>query len=406
MRARRQASLSLAALLAHKVRTALALASVGVGVTAVLLTSAAGAGAEREVVARIEAMGTNLLIVRPAQVKRLVGRAAVRGAATSLVPADSDEIACLGEVSEAAPAAEFAAKVKAARVATVATVRGTTPAYRAVRRLTLRAGRFFDATDDLAARRVAVLGARVAATLFPAQDAVGRDIRVRGVPFEVIGVLPPRGVLADGSDEDGQVLVPIRAAMRRLMNVTWLSGIFVSARSEDAARPATSAIVALLASRHRFTGAAGGPDFEVQDGARYLQMQRQTASSLSGLSAGLGILALGVGGAGILGLMLMTVRERTAEIGLRMAVGARPRDVFVQFALEAILLALAGWAAGLAAGAAGSTVVALATGWPVAVPSRALLASFAMSVLVGVGAGAFPARRASRVPPIQALLTE
>jgi putative ABC transport system permease protein len=406
MRATRQARLSWAALVAHKLRTGLALASIAAGVAAVLLTGAIGAGAEREVVDRIEAMGTNVLIVRPAQVKRLVARPTIGGTATSLVPADADEIAALSSVAQAAPAAEAAARVKAGRVAMVATVRGTTPEYRSIRRLALRDGRFFDKEDDSGARRVAVLGARVADTLFPGGGALGSELRVRGVPFTVIGLLPPRGVLADGSDEDGQVLVPLRAAMRRVFNVTWLNGVFVSAASESRVQAATIEIAALLRSRHGTRLQAPGDDFEVQDGTRYLQMQRQAASGLSRLSAGLGGLALVIGGAGILALMLLTVKERTAEIGLRMAVGARPRDVFVQFVLEAILLALVGWTAGAAVGAAGAVALGAGTGWPVAVPTGELFSSLAMAMVTGVAAGAFPARRASLIPPMQALLAK
>lgn len=404
MRLGRSARLAVAALAAQRTRAGLTLAGIAVGVASVLVTTAIGAGAQREIVGRIEAMGTNLLVVRPAQVRRLAARSAVRGQVTSLVPADAEAIGSLAAVSRAAAAAETAAKVKAGTTTMVATVRGTSPDYFRIRRLRLQAGRFFDESDDADARRVAVIGARVAATLFAGRDAVGRDIRVRGVPFVVVGVLPARGVLADGSDEDAQVLVPLRTAMRRVLNVTWLNGIFVGAARRESTAEAADGIRALLRARHGRGGRTAGDDFEVQDGRRYLAMQQATADSLTKLGAGLGGLALLVGGAGIVALMFLSVKERTAEIGLRIAVGARPRDVFAQFVLEAILLALGGWTAGAGVAAAAAAAVALGTSWPVGLPVPALLASFAMAVGVGVGAGVIPARRASLVPPYAALV--
>jgi putative ABC transport system permease protein len=404
MKLTRGARLSVSALLAHRGRTLLAVASIAVGAAAVLVTGAIGTGAEREIVGRIEAMGTNLLIVRPAQVKRLAARATIRGAVTSLVPEDVEAIGALASVVGAAPAAETAARVKAGTASMLATVRGTSPAYLAVRRLRVEDGRFLAPGDDDSSRRVAVLGARVARTLFPDAAVLGREIRVSGVPFDVVGVLPSRGVLADGSDEDNQVLVPIRTAMRRVLNRTWLNSVFVAVRSADRMPEAAADIRVLLRDRHQRRSGGGDDDFEVQDSTRYLQMQQRAADSLQRLSGGLGVLALLMGGTGILALMFLSVKERTTEIGLRMAVGARPRDVFAQFVLEAILLALGGWTAGVAVAALGAAAVALGTSWPVGLPVTALVASLGMAVTIGTGAGALPARRASLVPPIKALL--
>jgi putative ABC transport system permease protein len=406
MRPGRSARLSVAALAAQRARAGLTLAGIAIGVASVLVTAAIGAGAQREIAGRIDAMGTNLLVVRPAQVRRLVSRGTVRGQVTSLVREDAEAIASLPAVDLAAPAAETSARVKAGTAVMVATVRGTSPDYLRIRRLRLRAGHFFDESDDAGANRVAVIGARVASTLFPRRDPIGQEIRVRGVPFDVVGVLPVRGVLADGSDEDAQVLVPLRTAMRRLLNVTWLNGIFVGAARRERTAEAAEGIRALLRARHGRRGRMTGDDFEVQDGRRYLAMQQATADSLTKLGAGLGGLALLVGSVGIVALMLLSVKERTAEIGLRIAVGATPRDVFAQFVLEAILLALGGWVAGACVAAAAAAAIALGTSWPVALPVPALLVSFAMAAGVGVGAGVFPAQRASLVPPHTALVAK
>ncbi|HYU34491.1 MAG TPA: ABC transporter permease [Thermoanaerobaculia bacterium] len=397
---------SVKALLAHRLRVTLALSSVAMGVAGVLLTGALGKGAESEILRDLDAMGTDLLVVRPATVKRLVARKTVQGLVTSLKIEDAEAIAELALAGEAVPGADGTLKVKAGSGALVTTVLGTTPAFPGVRRFRVRGGRFFDAEDDRGARRVAVLGARVEERLFPGEDPVGRSIRIRGVPYEVIGTLEAKGVQADGSDEDNQIIVPLRTALRRIFNVTWLSTVFVRVSDPRRMDEAEAGIGALLRERHRL-GRNGKPDdFAVQNKTRFLAAQKETAESLTLLTTGLAALALLVGGAGILALMLLSVRERTGEIGLRMAVGARPRDILVQFLAEATVLALGGWFAGVAAGALGAGAVALGTEWKIGLPLPALLASLAMAAATGLGFGAFPARKASLLPPIQALSAE
>jgi putative ABC transport system permease protein len=299
---------------------------------------------------------------------------------------------------------ERSVRVKANDVAATARLVGTTASFVTVRRFALRSGRFFDDDDDRHARRVVVLGARVADALFDDGDAVGRRVRVRGVPFDVIGVLAPKGALADG-DEDNQALVPVRTALRRVFNTTWLSAIFVSVRDPRAVADAERDVGATLDDRHRAARGAGGRDFEVQNTTKFYELQRRTADALGRLTTWLAAIALVVGGTGIMALMLLSVRERTGEIGLRIAVGARPRDVLAQFLVEATALALGGWLVGVALGAAGAGALAAATSWRVATPWPAVLVSLGTALAVGLGFGAVPARRASLVPPMRALLT-
>ncbi|HEU4994090.1 MAG TPA: ABC transporter permease [Gemmatimonadaceae bacterium] len=402
MKLRRTITLSLRTLFSHRLRTTLALASVSVGAAAVVLSGAVGTGVERDVQRSIDRLGVNLLVVRPVAVKRSASRREFSGAVTTLRFEDYLAIAALPLVANAAPDVEGTARVKAGAFSTVTTIRGTTPAYLAIRRFELRSGRFIDDDDTRGADRVAVLGARVAESLFDA-DPVGQQIWIRGVTFDVIGVLAPRGALADG-DLDNQVVIPVRTASRRLFNVTWLSMVYVSARGGDAGSTAAAgrAIEDVLRARHR-AGTAGGQDFEVQDAARFFSMQRQVADTLTGFSSTLAAIALFVGGTGIMALMLLSVKERTSEIGLRMAVGAEPRDVLTQFLLESSALSLGGWLAGMLLGAVGATVVQLATEWQVGAPLQAILASFAMAVVIGLGFGAIPARRAAMIPPVRAL---
>jgi putative ABC transport system permease protein len=428
MKLRRSFRMSVRALFAHKTRAALALASVAAGVAAVLITSAIGTGAQQEVSRKIETIGTNLLIVRPAQVERLASRKTIRGVVTTLIAEDAEAIAALPSVADAAPGVDRPVRVKAGPYTSMTKVLGTTPPFLRIRNFRVQHGRFFDERDDL--QRVAVLGSGTAAALFPGGEAVGAEVRIRGVPFAVIGVLEAKGVTPDGGDEDNQILVPFRTAMRRVFNTTWLTTVFVTAGSPlecggnrlrfpirafqraeaseyesggDCLRTpnvevARADIEQLLRARHR------REDFAVQNTTKFLSMQKQTADFLTLLATGLGGIALVVGGAGILALMLLSVRERTSEIGLRMAVGATPNDILAQFLFEATLLALGGWMAGLVIGSIGAAAVALGTEWTLAVPVDALLASAVMVVITGLGFGAFPARKASLLPPIEALL--
>ncbi|MEP6620647.1 MAG: ABC transporter permease [bacterium] len=395
--------MSVNALAAHRLRTALALSSVGAGVAAVILSSAVGAGAQRDVERRISAMGANLLVVRPAQVKRFVARKEIRGTATTLRLDDYRAILALPLVVNAAPTIEGAVRLKSTSVIVKTMIVGTTAAFPLVRRFELRTGRFFDDDDDLAARRVAVLGARVADALFDV-NPVGTQIRIGGIAFDVIGVLRPKGVQADG-DEDNQVLVPVRTALRRVFNTTWLSSVLVTARDKEGVATAASEIVTTLTQRHGATR-EGQPDFEVQNVSRLFALQQQATSSLRGLTTGLAAIALCIGGTGIMALMLLQVKARTSEIGLRVAVGARPRDILAQFLAEAVLLALGGWLAGVFLGAVGAVTVAVRTTWPIVAPIPAVAASFTMAVLMGLGFGAMPARRASMIPAVRALSSQ
>jgi putative ABC transport system permease protein len=393
---------SVQGLIAHRARASLAVASVATGVAAVFVTSAIGKGAEREVLRGVEAMGTNLVVVRPAQAKRLVARKQVRGAVTSLRIEDQEAMARLADVAAVAPSVDGAVRVKAGAGSMAASLVGTTATLAGLRNLSLRAGRFIDADDEEGGRRVAVLGDRVAETLFAGKEAVGETIRARGIPFEVIGVLRAKGVLADGSDQDNQIFIPVRTALRRVFNTRRLGAVFVGVRDPVHMDEAEMEVRGLLHERHRLV--EGKPDdFAVQNQAKLLTMQKITADSITLLASGLAGVSLLVGGTGILALMLLSVKERTTEIGLRMAVGARPRDILLQFLTEAGLLALAGWVAGATVGGLATLALSVGTEWRVGLPTETVLASFAMTAVSGLGFGAFPARKAARLPPIRAL---
>ena len=406
MRLLRGIAISVRALFAHKVRAVLALASVAVSVGAVVVVSAIGAGAKREILRQTDRMGADLLVVRPAQVKNSAARKQIRGVVSTLTEQDEEAIEDLPAVRAAVPGQENTVTAKAGDRSMSVRVLGTTAPYLDVCRFQLERGRFLDNEDNRHARRVAVLGMRLDQELFPGQNAIGQDLRIRGVPFEVIGVLKAKGIQADGSEQDNQVVIPIRTALRRVFNLRWLNPIFVRVRSPGEMSAAEAGIAQLLRSRHRLESHSQPDDFVIQNKTRTLLTQRQIADSLTTLGVGLAGVSLLLGGVGILALMLMTVKERTSEIGLRLAVGARPADILVQFLAEAVLLALAGWLAGLAAGVTGAAAVALLAQWKVEISTSTLLISLGTVLVAGVGFGTYPARRASLITPIRALQVE
>jgi|SRR5579863_4510218 len=393
------------ALLAHKVRAVLALASIAVSVGAVVVVSAIGTGAQREILRQTANLGTNLLVVRPVQVRNSAARKQIRGVVTTLTEGDDFAIREMNLVGAAVPGFENTVTAKFKNRSMSVQVLGTTSDYLAVCRYQIAKGRFLDDDDNTQAERVAVLGARVDQELFPGRDAVGHDVRLRGIPFEVIGVLKSKGIQADGSDQDNQVVIPIRTALRRMFNLIWLNPIFVSIRDPSQMSAAQAGIAQLLRARHRL-GDRKPDDFAIQDKTKALATQRKIADSLTELAVGLAGISLIVGGIGILALMLMSVKERTSEIGLRMAVGARSKDIFFQFLADAMMLATSGWLAGMLIGVAGAFAAGYFAQWKIAIEPSMLAASFAMVFGSGIVFGAYPARRASLIPPIQALQVE
>lgn len=403
MRLRRRLRSTLHPLRAYPLRTALALFGIAVGVAAFLVAQAIGAGAQLEMDRAIEAFGTDLLLVKPLPVKVRADRRQFAGFATTLQPEDVVAIAALPSIRAAAPAIEESVRVKAGAIAVRTKVRGTTEAYLRLRRFVVAEGRFLLPEDECAAGRVAVLGASVARALFPEGGAVGRELRVRGVPFEIVGTLAPKGATTDSADQDNQVLVPISTALRRVFNARWLTSAYVGVAEPSAMDEAETAVAALLRARHRHGSGEWTDDFAVQNTVKTRAAQSELTAALGRYGSGLALVALFVGGAGMLALMLLSVRERTGEIGLRMAIGARPRDILFQFLAESGILAVAGWMVGVVLGGLGTVAVALGTGWTIVVPAQAGVIALAIVVAIGIGFGALPAGRAARIPPVKAI---
>jgi len=354
---------------------------------------------------RIRAMGTDLLIVSAGQVKVIAGRARQIGNVTTLLPSDADALAAeCPDVRLAAPAITRKLPVKHDDLATTTTVLGMSGAWAPIRGATVASGRFFGDDEERAARRLAVLGPTVAANLFGGRDPVGETVRIGGVPFEVAGLLVARGTDTAGQDQDDVVVVPARTALRRIFNVDHVDNVYVQAvpgRSSQAAIQVRD----VLRERHRLRPGRAD-DFTVQDQAVVLEAEQSSARAFTLLVGAVSAVALLIGGVGVLAVLLIAVRERGREIGLRRAIGATRRDVQTQFLVEAAVLGTAGAAAGLVAGTAAALLVAAIAGWPVRLSPWAMLVAVVVSIAVSVLSGVLPARRAARLDPVTALRGE
>jgi putative ABC transport system permease protein len=370
---------------------------------------AIGEGAEREVVTRVRAMGRNMLVVNAGPQERRAGRVLVRGAIVeTLTLADASAIAEeSGFVARVAPSFDDPKQITHRDLSTGATVRGTTHEYGIIRDFPTSAGRFFTAEEDRAGLRVAVLGSVIAERLFPDSDPIGQVIRIGRVPFEVVGVLISKGISVDGSaQEDNQVIVPINAALRRVFNADFLKMIYLEVTSPTLMDEAEQEVGAILRERHRLERYGRPDDFRIQNQRVIMDAELATVASFRTMITGMGAVALAVGGVGILSIMLLSVRERRSEIGLRVAVGARRRDVWVQFLVEAIVLGGAGGLLGLVLGISASSVVSVATEWTAVVTAPSIVLAVASALTVGVVFGVYPAFRAASWDPIEALRTE
>lgn len=405
----RNVTLSRKALGRHKARTILALSGTAVGVATVLAMVAVGEGAERDVVTRVQAMGRNMLVVNAAPEERRGDRSLVRGATVrTLTPGDAEAIRAQSTfVMRVAPSTDATKQVTHRDRSTAATVRGTTSEYELIRAFPTSTGRFFTAEENRAGLRVAVLGSQVAQRLFPETDPDGEIVRIERVPFEIVGVLIPKGISVDGAaEEDNQVLVPINTALRRVFNIDYLKMIYLEVSDATLMDEAAEEVSAILRERHRLSRYGRPDDFAIQNQRVVMEAELATVASFRTMTTGMGAVALVVGGVGILSIMLLSVRERRSEIGLRIAVGARRRDVWLQFLIEAVVLGGAGGLLGLVLGIGASWIVSAWTEWTAVVTSTSIATAVASALTLGVVFGVYPAVRAASWDPIDALRTQ
>ncbi|MCC7541671.1 MAG: ABC transporter permease [Deltaproteobacteria bacterium] len=387
-------------LLANRMRTALTALGMIIGVGAVVAVLAIGEGARASVEGRIRSMGSNLLVIRPA---RSTSGAVRSGRAQTLVESDATAIKQIPGIAAVAAESEGGAQIRYRENNTSSSVTGVTPSYFAIRSLTISSGLGFTDEDGRERRRVAILGANVAETLFAGRSPLGERIQIRGIVFRVVGVLDAKG--AGMSSPDDLVLVPLGTHQGVLFGGDYLSSISVQMQDESQAATVQSRIGQLLRLRHRLRDDAED-DFEVRSQTEMLETMSTITGTFTALLGSVAAVSLLVGGIGIMNIMLVSVRERTREIGVRMAVGARRIDVLLQFLVEAVVVSLFGGILGIAAGYGGAIAIAKVGGWQTIVPPYAVALSLGVSVGIGIVFGVGPARSASKLDPVEALRQE
>jgi len=374
-----------------------------IGIAAVFILFSLGAGAEKAFESALSSMGKNLLVV--GSVRKASD--ALRGKGQRFRTLTLDDWQAIRRdvdgVIRAAPIAMNNFDVRYGGRANNVTVIGTSPEYRYSNVHHPAAGRFFDETDMQSQTRVAVIGPQIARELFFGEQPIGERLLIGGAPFEVIGVLQKKGTDAGGIPQDDKILVPVTTAMRRLLNVDYIDRIFVQAESRDQIAGVTSDVRDLLRQRHALDMSAAPDDFTIRDQTELLRTIRRSDETMQRFLRGLSTLLLGLASAGLLAVTLLSVRERHAEIGLRLAVGALPRHVMLQFLAEAMMIALLGAVSGLLLGGIGITLGQWALGWQMQITGLNTLYTMLIPLALSLLAGAYPALRAARLDPIRAL---
>jgi putative ABC transport system permease protein len=395
----------LQALSRNRMRSALTMLGIVIGVAAVIATLAIGQGARSAVQSQISALGANVLTVIPGTVTAGGVRMGM-GNTTTLLPEDADAIRreCPAVVA-VAPTVRTAAQVVYGSQNWGTSIQGTTPDFAIIRQWPVDDGVFITDSDVRGSAKVAVIGKNVVDNLFGADDPVGATIRIKDIPFKVVGVLSYKGGGGMGGNQDDVIIIPLTTAQHRLMGITNVNSISVSAASESRVTEASDQITDLLRDRHKIRP-GGDQDFFIFTQMAIASSAEETSKVMTMLLASIAAVSLLVGGIGIMNIMLVSVTERTREIGIRRAIGARRVDILLQFLVEAAFLSLAGGALGVALGVVTATLVSAIARWPTLIQPGAVLLAFGFASLVGVFFGFYPARRASALDPIEALRYE
>jgi len=389
---------------ANRLRTALTMLGMVIGVGAVVIMMAIGQGAQYAVQQAISTMGSNLFIALSGSFTTSGVRSGTAGAPTLNV-ADVEAIAELDGVVNAAATHRGSRQLVYGSQNWSAQVVGTTPAYLDARVWSIAKGASFGDSDVRSATRVALLGKTTAENLFGDEDPIGKTIRIQQNPFVVIGVLASKGQSLSGDDQDDTVIIPLSTAQRKVFGTPFLGSvrmIMVQAESDEAMPRVMESTTALLRQRHRLR--EGQPnDFFIRNLSAAAESQAETTRTMSVLLGAIASISLLVGGIGIMNIMLVSVTERTREIGIRMAIGARERDILLQFLLEAVMISLAGCLLGLLLGISSALLVNVITGMVVVISGSSVLVAFGVAAAVGIFFGYYPAQKAARLDPIEAL---
>ncbi len=394
---------ALKALARNKLRTALTMLGMIIGVGAVITMVALGSGAQSSIETQIQSAGTNMIMVSAGNFMS-AGVRTGQGSASTLTPEDALAIAEVPGVQYLAPGVNTRGQVVAGNLNWGTQIQGTDVDLPLIRSWPTATGAFFSPADVASAAKVAVLGAVVHEQLFGADvDPVGQVIRINNQPFTVSGVMASKGQSGMGQDQDDVVYVPYTTVMKKLRGITYVQNITVSAASAADTAPTADRIASLLRTRHQIVDE---DDFMVRTMEEMASVRVQATETMTALLASIAGVSLLVGGIGIMNIMLVSVTERTREIGLRLAIGARGRDVLMQFLVEAIVLSMVGGVIGIGLGLGLSRGVTLWMSWPTKVSPEAVAVAFIFAAVTGVFFGFYPARKAAALDPIDALRFE
>ena len=391
----------------NKIRSMLTMLGVIIGVASVIAMIALGSGARAAIDEQIQSQGTNVIYVSAGSFGR--GPGAVRqgaGSVSTLTLEDAQAIAQqVSNVDRMSPMVRGRVQVVAGNQNWNTSIESGNEDYVTIRNWPITSGDNFTARDVLVAEKVCLLGATVVQNLFPDQDPVGQVIRVKNLPFRVVGVLAPKGQGQFGQDQDDLIVAPYTTVQKKVLGMPSIQQILVSAVSSDAVEPAATDITQLLRQRHKISN-PDDDDFTVRTVEEMAATRVEMARTMTLLLMSVASVSLLVGGIGIMNIMLVSVTERTREIGLRMAVGARTRDILRQFLAEAVGLSVVGGAVGVLVGIAASEGLTRFLAWPTSITTASILIAFAFAGAVGVFFGYYPARKAANLDPIEALRYE
>ncbi|MBX7122867.1 MAG: ABC transporter permease [Opitutaceae bacterium] len=394
--------IALRALRRNKLRSILTALGIIIGVGAVIATVSIGNGAKNQVESQIASLGQNVITVFPGS-NNMGGTRGGFGAASTLTIDDAESIEreILGVVAVSAEVRDRQ-QILANGLNWNTTVMGESPGYLSVRAWDLAQGNMFTDADMRSTAKVAIIGQTVATELYPDVDPVGQTIRIRNLPFKVLGVLKPKGFSFFGSDQDDVVIVPTTSAMRRVARRQYLSSILIQAQSPEMMSRIQQDVADLLQQRR----GDREPDFTVRNQLELAEAATATSKTMTVLLGSIAGVSLIVGGIGIMNIMLVSVTERTREIGIRLAIGAHDRDVRIQFLIEAMILSMLGGIFGVLIGIGASQVVSSQTGMPVLISTTSVTGAVAFSAFVGIVFGFYPAHKAAKLDPIDALRFE
>jgi len=396
---------ALSALRSNKGRSILTTLGIIIGVAAVIAIVALGEGASASVSSQLAGLGTNLLTITPGST-RSGGAAGGAGSSITLKAADADAIAQnIQGLSGVSPVVSGNVQIIYGSQNWSTRVQAVAPAYLPINDWTIASGTAFSEQDNTNANNVAILGQTVASNLFPnGQSPIGQLVRIRNVPFTVIGVLTSKGSTGF-NDQDDTIMIPFRTGQVRLFGANNINQIVVQVADATQISNATTQLTTLLRKQHGL-GTSQADDFSIRNNTDIISRVSSVSDTMTMLLGGVAAVSLVVGGIGIMNIMLVSVTERTREIGIRLAIGAQPRDVLFQFLVEAVVLSLLGGVIGILLGSGVAVILPVVAGWATVVPWNAIALSFGVSAAIGMFFGIYPARKASQLDPIVALRYE